>query len=208
MNAQQPQINIAFSYLALGDSYTIGESVKEHERWPNQLSDSLQAIGIKVEKPRIIAKTGWRTDQLQAATDTVIKKDWDFVSLLIGVNDFYQNWPVQAFKPKFEKMLDSAISFAGGDNKRVMVVSIPDYGYTPFGQANQEQISKGLEEYNATIESVCKIKEVAFTFITDISQQGLNEPDLVATDGLHPSGKQYSLWAERIAALSFFNQFN
>jgi lysophospholipase L1-like esterase len=196
-----------FTYLALGDSYTIGQSVAEELRWPNQLQDSLNRLNIQLFEPRIIARTGWRTDQLQAALDTVKKKDWDFVSLLIGVNDFYQNVPYQAFQPKFEQMLDSAIAYAAGDKSHVLVVSIPDYGFTPFGQSNQTQITAGLDQYNSTIETVCNMYGVAFISITDISQLGLQQPDLVASDGLHPSGKQYSLWAARIADLPFFNQY-
>lgn len=196
-----------FSYLALGDSYTIGESVNEQLRWPNQLVDSLQNRGILFNRPLIIARTGWRSDQLQAATDTLDKKDYDLVTLLIGVNDQFQNWPAQAFKPKFEEMLDSAVAFAGGNPLKVMVVSIPDYGYTPFGQSNQPQITADLNEYNAVIQQVSNDKGVAFTNITDISQRGLQEPDLVANDGLHPSGKQYSLWVQRLVGSNFFDQY-
>jgi lysophospholipase L1-like esterase len=199
--------NNRLTYLALGDSYTIGESVDEKLRWPNQLSDSLQERGILFNRPFIIARTGWRSDQLQNATDTLQKKDYDLVTLLIGVNDYYQNWPAPAFKPKFEKMLDSAIVFAGGNKSHVLVISIPDYGYTPFGQANQAQISAGLLVYNDLIEQVSTEKGVSFMFITDISQRGLQEPDLVAGDGLHPSGKQYALWVERMVNSTFFNQY-
>lgn len=195
------------TYLALGDSYTIGQSVVEPLRWPNQLVDSLEAKGIKFTKPRIVAKTGWRTDQLQTATDTIRKKDWNFVSLLIGVNDYYQNIPVQAFIPKFEKMLDSATSFVAGSPTRVMVLSIPDYGYTPYGQSNQTTISAGIALYNSEIERICEDKGVTFISISDISQQGLAQPNLVASDGLHPSGWQYSLWMERVAKSVFFDQY-
>jgi lysophospholipase L1-like esterase len=196
-----------FSYLALGDSYTIGESVNEQQRWPNQLVDSLQNRGILFNRPLIVARTGWRSDQLQAATDTISKKDYDLVTLLIGVNDYFQNWPVQAFKPKFEELLDSAIAFAGGNPLKVMVVSIPDYGYTPFGQGNQPQITAGLNQYNTIIQQVSGDRGVTYIYITDISQRGLQEPDLVAGDGLHPSGKQYSLWVKRLVNSNFFEQY-
>lgn len=196
-----------FSYLALGDSYTIGEGVDSRFRWPNQLVDSLQSRGILFDQPRIIARTGWRSDQLQSATDTVEKRNYDLVTLLIGVNDQYQNWPVLAFKPKFEVMLDSAIAMANGNELHVLVVSIPDYGFTPFGQSNQPQITAELQEYNQIIQQVSVNKGVQFIQITDISQRGLLEPDLVANDGLHPSGKQYSLWVERMVKLEFFDQY-
>ena len=205
MNIEIP--NERKSYLALGDSYTIGERVAEAAGWPNQLVDSLNERGIQFNRPRIIARTGWRTDQLQTAIDTIQRKDWDLVTLLIGVNDYYQNWPVQAFLPKFEQLLDSAISLAAGNRQHVVVLSIPDYGYTPFGQGNQPTITAGLNAYNQQIDAVCQQKNIQFITITDISQRGLQEPDLVAPDGLHPSGKQYSLWVERILTFSFFEQY-
>ena len=195
------------SYLALGDSYTIGERVTEAERWPNQLTDSLDVRGIQFGRPLIIAKTGWRSDQLQAAIDTLNRKDWDLVTLLIGVNDYYQNWPVQAFVPKFAQLVDSAIALAAGNKEHVLVLSIPDYGYTPFGQSNQAIITAGLALYNQEIEVVCNEKNIQFINITDISQRGLQETDLVAPDGLHPSGRQYSLWVERLLNFSFFEQY-
>ncbi len=203
---QVPQTN-TYSFLALGDSYTIGQGVSESNRWPNQLRDSLVKQNILFTKPQIIARTGWRSDQLQMAMDTVGKKDWDLVTLLIGVNDYYQNWPAPAFKPKFETALDSAISLAGGLSNRVVVLSIPDYGFTPFGQSNQQQITAGITAYNNVLEEVCQAKNVVFVNITDISQRGLQEPDLVAGDGLHPSGKQYSLWVERLITNPFFQQY-
>ena len=195
------------SYLALGDSYTIGQGVAQHERWPNQLVDALGEQGILFQRPRIVAKTGWRTDQLQAAIDTIKRKDWALVTLLIGVNDYYQNWPVQAFVPKFAQTLDSAIALAGNTKSHVLVLSIPDYGYTPFGAGNQAIISAGINTYNTAIATLCDQKEVTFVSITDISQGGLANPDLVATDGLHPSGKQYELWVERLLTFSFFERY-
>jgi lysophospholipase L1-like esterase len=195
------------TYLALGDSYTIGESVAQELRWPNQLADSLHNRGIEFQRPLIIARTGWRSDQLQTAIDTLNQKDYDLVTLLIGVNDFYQNWPAPAFEPKFTALLDSAILLAGGNKQRVLVVSIPDYGFTPFGQANQAQITAGLTEYNNLIEQQTTTKGVTYIYITDISQRGLIEPDLVASDGLHPSGKQYSLWVQRLLNSGFFHQY-
>ncbi len=194
-------------FLALGDSYTIGQNVADSLRWPNLLVDSLETMGIRLEKPTIVARTGWRSDELLQFTDTISHKDWDLVTLLIGVNDFYQNIPWQTFEPKFREMLDTAISFADRRKSHVLVVSIPDYGYTPFGQFDLARISAGIDDYNAVVSSVCNEEGVAFISITDISRRGLAEPELVANDGLHPSGLQYALWVERMQELSFFKQF-
>ena len=191
----EPMIeNQTLSFLALGDSYTIGESVEEAERWPVQLKDSLDTRGITVDQPKIIATTGWRTDQLKQAMQPLDKFDYDMVSLLIGVNNQYQGKSVEEYEPEFEELLGLAIERAGGDKDKVFVVSIPDYGYTTFGKANQEKISSELDEYNAVNLSISKEYGVRYFDITPISRNGLDDPSLVARDGLHPSGKQYSLW--------------
>ncbi len=186
-------------YLALGDSYTIGESVNEAERWPNQLAKVLNDKGISVDKPRIIATTGWRTDNLKnAMTIAQLKPEYDMVSLLIGVNNQYQHKPVEVFTKEFDGLLNDAVQLAGGKKENVFVVSIPDYGYTPFGKSKQEQISKELKEYNDISKKITDQYGITYVYITDISQEGLQKPELVAEDGLHPSGKMYSLWVERI----------
>ena len=194
--AAQPN---SLSYLALGDSYTIGESVKESERWPNQLADALTKKGVAVAQPKIIATTGWRTDNLK---DAIIKADlknnYDLVSLLIGVNNQYQGKPADQYAVEFEDLLKTAIQLAKGKPTNVFVVSIPDYGYTPFGLAKKETISKQLDEFNAINKKISKKYKVAYYNITDISRKGLEEPSLVAPDKLHPSGKMYTLWTERI----------
>ncbi len=185
-----------FTYLALGDSYTIGESVKEAERFPNQLADSLKTDGINIGTVKIVARTGWTTDELESgitafgltATDT-----FDMVSLLIGVNNQYRGRSVEDYKPSFTTLLQRAIKFAGGKKERVIVVSIPDYAYTPFGGGRQS-ISTGIDQYNAANEAITRSMGVAYAQITPISREGLNDPSLVAGDGLHPSGKQYGLW--------------
>ena len=178
-------------FLALGDSYTIGESVVATERWPVQLMDSLNARGLEFVDHKIIAVTGWRTDNLKDAIhDAKIKKDeYSLVSLLIGVNNFYQGKTVESYKPEFEELLRTAISIAGGVTSRVFVLSIPDYGYTPFGKNNQETISKGIDAFNAANQAITQNLGVRYINITDISRRGLSEPDLVAFDGLHPSVK-------------------
>lgn len=186
-------------YLALGDSYTIGESVAEADRWPNQLAKALSEKGYQIEKPRIIATTGWRTDNLKnAMTIAQLKPEYNLVSLLIGVNNQYQHKSIEQFAKEFEGLLNDAITLAGGKKENVFVVSIPDYGYTPFGKPKQEQISKELKDFNEISKKIVDKHGITYINITDISMEGLNKPELVAEDGLHPSGKMYSLWVERI----------
>jgi lysophospholipase L1-like esterase len=187
-------------YLALGDSYTIGESVADQERWPNQLVMKLTQAGRPVDKPTIIATTGWRTDDLKNAIEKAqLKPEYDLVSLLIGVNNFYQGKPIEQYKIEFTELLNTAIQLAKGKKENVFVVSIPDYGYTPFGKPKQEQISKGIDAFNAANKQIADKNGIRYITITDISRKGIVKPDLVATDDLHPSGKQYTEWVTRIA---------
>lgn len=186
------------NYLALGDSYTIGESVAENERWPVQLADRLRASGVDINPPKIIATTGWRTDQLKAAieADDELLETYDIVSLLIGVNNQYQGRSVESFAPEFEELLQKAIELAGGNKDRVFVVSIPDYGKTPFGASKAEEIAQELDEYNQVSLEICSKYRVKYFNITSISRQDDPEGELVANDNLHPSGKQYGLWVD------------
>jgi lysophospholipase L1-like esterase len=187
------------SYLALGDSYTIGESVAEQERWPMQLIAKLNERGKAYDTPKIIATTGWRTDDLSNAIwKENLKPGYDLVSLLIGVNNQYQGKSIEAYQPEFEELLSTAIRLAGGDKARVFVVSIPDYGYTPFGKSKQPEITKALDKFNYASKEISAKMGVRYVNITDISRKGFEDPQLVASDGLHPSGKQYGLWVERI----------
>lgn len=189
-------------YLALGDSYTIGESVSEAERWPNQLAEALKKKGYDINKPRIIATTGWRTDNLKNAMNIAqLKPEYDMVSLLIGVNNQYQHKPIVQFAKEFEGLLHDAIQLAGGKKENVFVVSIPDYGFTPYGKSKQAEISKELDAFNDISKKITDQLKIKYINITDISRQGLDQPDLVAGDGLHPSGKMYGLWVERILEL-------
>ena len=186
-------------YLALGDSYTVGESVAEAGRWPNQLVDSLRVrIGAHHDMldASIVATTGWTTANLDVGMDAaqVDTAEWDLVSLLIGVNNQYQGLPIEAYGVEFSALLERAIALAGGDADRVFVVSIPDYGYTPFGVNNQSTISAELAQFNDTCRSRTLARGVAHFDITPISQEWPNTPDLVAADGLHPSGVQYGRW--------------
>lgn len=198
--AQRSDQDNTKKFLALGDSYTIGESVTVAERWPVQLARALREKKIAVEDPWIIATTGWRTDDLKKAILAAKpSNDFDMVSLLIGVNNQYQGKPVAEYAPEFEELLKMAIVFAGGDKKRVFVVSIPDYGYTPFGKGNQEKISKQIDEFNDVNRSIALRYGVPYFDITGISRRGLEEPRLVASDGLHPSGEMYKEWVDLIS---------
>jgi lysophospholipase L1-like esterase len=196
----QVQTQEKVKFLALGDSYTIGQSVEISARWPIQLIDSLQAKGIACDEPKIIAMTGWRTDNLKAAivNANISNDSYNLVSLLIGVNNQYQGRTVESYTPEFSNLLDIAIELAGGEKSRVFVVSIPDYGFTPYGRNNQPAITAGINAFNGANKSIADEKGVTYINITDISRQGLAQPDLVASDGLHPSGKMYTEWVKII----------
>lgn len=186
------------TYLALGDSYTIGEKVDESDRWPVQLATQLTERGTPVESPKIIAKTGWRTDELKKAIidDFNLSDSYDMVSLLIGVNNQYQSRPVDKYKSDFEKLLKMAIDLAGGNSEHVFVVSIPDYGKTPFGAAKEEEIRKEIDLYNRIAKKICKRYKIKYFNITPISRKAKSQPDLIAIDELHPSGRMYSEWVK------------
>ncbi|MEQ9593389.1 MAG: SGNH/GDSL hydrolase family protein [Cyclobacteriaceae bacterium] len=193
-NAKEP-----LTYLALGDSYTIGESVAENERWPVQLAHALTERGTAVAKPQIIAVTGWRTDNLKNGIEIAqLKSTYDMVSLLIGVNNQYQGKSIEEYATEYEELLNMAIKFAGDDRSRVFVVSIPDYGYTPFGEPKKDTISAEIDAFNNVNKEITESYGVSYFNITDISREGLKDPALVADDKLHPSGKQYTMWVERI----------
>jgi len=202
--AQSSSASKQIKFLALGDSYTIGESVAEQGRWPEQLAAQLKAQGYKVEGPQIIATTGWRTDDLKKAIEAA-KPDHDFtlVSLLIGVNNYYQGKTVESYAPEFEELLKMAVGFAGGHKENVFVVSIPDYGYTPFGLPKKDVISKGLDVYNETNKRITEGYGIKYVYITDVSRRGLDEPELVAEDKLHPSAKMYTEWVKLITEVMF-----
>lgn len=200
MSADKNSQSRAVRYLALGDSYTIGESVAENERWPNQLDEVLsKRIGREINTT-ILATTGWRTDNLNNAVNIArLEEVYDLVSLLIGVNNQYQGKPVDQYATEFEGLLKTAIRLAKGKPENVFVVSIPDYGYTPFGQQNQAKISAAIDQFNAINRKITDQYKIKYINITDLSREGLRQPELVAGDGLHPSGKMYALWVERMA---------
>ncbi len=190
----------ALRFLALGDSYTIGESVAESERWPVQLAEQLNQSGIQVAAPEIIATTGWTTDELQDGIEKAAPQGpYELVSLLIGVNNQYRGRSLDEYKIQFEGLLNQAINFAGNNPKRVFVVSIPDYGVTPFAaDRNPEKISLEIDAFNAAAEAISKRLGVTFVDITPGSREAANDPALVAGDGLHPSGKMYTQWVSSI----------
>ncbi|PPJ41168.1 MULTISPECIES: SGNH/GDSL hydrolase family protein [unclassified Pseudoxanthomonas] len=185
-------------YLALGDSYTIGEAVDEAGRWPMQLARLLRMEGVLVGDPRIIATTGWTTDELDAAiTAAEPLGQHDFVTLLIGVNNQYRGRDVEEYRTQFAALLWRAIGFAGGRPDRVLVLSIPDWGVTPFGAQSGrdiEQIARELDAYNTAARTVCAQRDVAFVDITPVSRARGSEATMVADDGLHPSAAMYTEW--------------
>ena len=187
------------SYLALGDSYTIGEGVDAAGRWPVQLAAALRTHGIDLADPRILATTGWTTDELWAAMDAAEPLGaWDFVSLLIGVNNQYRGRSVDDYVGEFHRLLRRAIALVGDRVDRVLVLSIPDWGVTPFAVASgrdRQAFAADLDAYNAAARDLCEAHGVAFVDITGISRDRGGTAEMLADDGLHPSASQYARWA-------------
>ncbi|MEM6966627.1 MAG: SGNH/GDSL hydrolase family protein [Bacteroidota bacterium] len=193
---QEPEVVIPIKYLALGDSYTVGHSVPYEESYPIQLQSRFQMDSIEVDTTIIIATTGWTTADLSAGIDTTALQDtFDLVSLLIGVNNFFQGKPKDQYEIEFEALLQRAIDFAGGKAENVFVLSIPDYAYTPFGNGNPS-ISQGIDNFNASNKTITDSYGISYFNITPISREGLDKPELVDDDNLHPSGLQYGLWVD------------
>ncbi len=185
-------------YLALGDSYTIGEGVAESGRWPVQLASALRADGIPVSDPKIIAKTGWTTDELDAAIDAVHPlAEYDLVSLLIGVNNQYRGREVAEYRTQFSQLLERATGFALGRRNRVMVLSIPDWGITPFAVGDARgamRIGAEIDAFNLAAREACRERGVAFIDITPVSREHGAEVAMLVDDGLHPSAAMYAQW--------------
>jgi lysophospholipase L1-like esterase len=190
-------------YLALGDSYSIGEGVPENGRWPVQLAARLRDEGIALDDPTIVATTGWTTDELAAAMDsTTFAPPYDLVSLLIGVNNQYRGRSADEYRDEFQRMLERAIALAGDRARHVVVLSIPDWGVTPFARQsdrNVTRIGNELDVYNAIARDETQRRGAYWVDITGISRR---HPDLLADDGLHPSQAQYTLWTQTVLPVS------
>jgi lysophospholipase L1-like esterase len=192
--ATSTQSDSSIRYLALGDSYTIGESVPEGERWSNQLA---ALIGGNIEV-KIIARTGWTTSELwEGIQKETLTPPYDMVSLLIGVNNQYRGYDIEEYRKEFLFLLDKAIEYAGGDKNRVFVLSIPDWGVTPFASGRDaEKIASEIDAFNQVNKEEAQKAGVGYVDVTPISREAINNSELIAPDGLHPSGKMYAEWAK------------
>jgi lysophospholipase L1-like esterase len=186
------------TYLALGDSYTIGESVEPALRWPVQLAGALRARGVPVADPTIVARTGWTTDELAAALAAAgLPERYDLVSLLIGVNNQYRGRGLEEYRAQFVELLRRAVAFAGGEPGRVVVLSIPDWGVTPFARGrDRERIAREIDAFNAVNREESARGGARWVDVTPISRVAATDPSLTAGDGLHPSGAMYGRWVE------------
>ncbi|MRR22318.1 SGNH/GDSL hydrolase family protein [bacterium] len=183
-------------YLALGDSYTIGQSVDIALRYPVQIADSLNAQGYLMEEPRIIAVTGWTTSDLKAGIKAANPQGpYDLVSLLIGVNNQYRGLDINIYRTEFEELLNQSIFFAGNDTGRVIVLSIPDWGVTPYASGrDREKIAREIDQYNEINKEITLSKGIVWLDVTGISRLAEQDKTLIAGDGLHPSGIMYKEW--------------
>lgn len=188
----------ALHYLALGDSYTIGEGVADPGRWPLQLAAALRADGIPLQDPVVIARTGWTTDELQAAIEQARPgSDYDLVSLLIGVNNQYRGRGLEEYREQFTALLEQARGFAQGCRGRVLVLSIPDWGVTPFAAGegrDPDTVAAQIDAFNRVAREVCIARGVAFVDITPVSRTLGASPSMLVEDGLHPSAAMYAEW--------------
>lgn len=184
-------------YLALGDSYTIGESVQEAERFPNQLASLLSPEGVSTEVT-IIARTGWTTDELwEGIQARTVEPPYDLVSLLIGVNNQYRGYDINQYREEFIFLLNKAIEYAGGDAQRVIVFSIPDWGVTPFAAGRDaSKIAAEIDAFNQVNLEESQKAGVHYVDVTPVSRQAVDDKTLIASDGLHPSVSMYAQWAE------------
>jgi lysophospholipase L1-like esterase len=194
-------------YLALGDSYSIGEGVDEAARWPTKLAAALHARGLAIAHPHYIATRGWTTDELWQAIDAEqatgrLRHDYRLVSLQIGVNDQYRHRPVAEFKPQFARLLERAIAFAGGNPRHVLVLSIPDWGRTPYARAqnwDSARVTREIDEYNAAAAAFCHQHGVSWIDVTGLTRvEGAG--DEVVADGLHPAPAMYARWVAKVVS--------
>ena len=198
---QANQTKMPYSYLALGDSYTIGESVPAPDNFPNKTIQLLNTAGYNFKSAEIVAKTGWTTDELQNnITNHSFTPPYGVVTLLIGVNNQYRGRPVDTYKPEFENLLKQAIQFAGGNADHVIVLSIPDWGVTPFAAGrDKDQIAREIDAYNNANKTISENYKVHYIDITPWTREAAHDLTLVASDGLHPSAKEYNRWSEKLA---------
>ncbi|WP_295655061.1 SGNH/GDSL hydrolase family protein [uncultured Mucilaginibacter sp.] len=203
VQADTTKLKGPYQYLALGDSYTIGQSVDTTQSFPYQLKLQLLSRGYLVNNPKIIATTGWTTnDLINGITQARLTQTYDFVTLLIGVNNQYQGLSQADYRTQFVQLLNSAIGFAKGNKLHVFVLSIPDYSVTPFANGlNQANIAAQINQFNYINQDESTKAGVNYLNITDISRMAATDPTLVAIDGLHPSGKMYALWDAQLAPL-------
>ena len=189
--------------LCLGDSYTIGEAVADGENFPEQTVKLLSAAGYEFKIPEIIAKTGWTTVELQDAINKhSFRSSYDYVTLLIGVNNQYRGYDIKDYKTEFESLLQQAIHFANNKPDHVIVLSVPDWGATPFAKnRDRQQIAKEIDEYNAANKMIAEKYKSHWLDITLSTRESASDPSYLASDGLHPSGKEYARWAAKIAAM-------
>ena len=188
-----------YSFIALGDSYTIGEGVNEDERWPNQFVDVAYESGVDFDQPMIIAETGWKTyDLLNAINQTNFTKKYDYISLLIGVNNQFNSRPIDEFEEDLNKLMDEMKRIKKNDGS-IIIISIPDWGYTPFGESSDmSDISEQINLFNSSLRKFATTNGLKYVDVTEISRRGINEPDLITNDNLHPSGIMYLEWAKKI----------
>jgi lysophospholipase L1-like esterase len=189
-------------FLALGDSYTIGEGVSTMDRWPELVAKAIRGRGMAVGDPRVIARTGWTTDELSQAIDAAHPEGtYALVTLMIGVNDQYRGRPVEEFRKPFVALLHRSIAFAGGEARRVVVISIPDWGVTPFATGrDRNAIAAEIDRFNAISREECVHAGAHWVDVTTISRHAAADRSLVAGDGLHPSAKMHAQWVEPIVA--------
>ena len=198
MTASPARASTGLRYLALGDSYTIGEGVAAEERWPHHLVRLLAMRGIRVAPPEIVARTGWTTDELQAGIDAAtLSPPYDLVSLMIGVNNQYRGRALAEYRGQFRALLARAVSFAGSAASRVLVLSIPDWGVTPFAEGrDRARIGAEIEHFNAVNRDEAGRSGARYVDVLPTSRLAAGAPHLSAADGLHPAGAMYALWAE------------
>ena len=183
------------TYLALGDSYTIGTAIAFPDNFPNLLADSVRAQTGDTLVVKIVAQNGWRTDDLQRGIKrTDLEDKYDLVSLLIGVNNQYQGLPLADFEKDYRSLLDTAIKYSDNEKDRIFVVSIPNYGYTPFGAEKKEKITEDIEKFNALSKVICEEDGIGFYDVTQISLAAETREEYRAKDNLHPSKEQYAAW--------------